>query len=248
MKNTKTLVSDIFNTLCEWAPLHLAAHWDNCGLQLGELNTPITDVYICLEIDAFVLKHLSTLPPTLVITHHPLFFKALRQIDFSSEHGHIIQQLIKHGHQLISMHTNLDAAPGGVSDTLCAHFTGSSSHTSTFGEGAYARYAHHDTPMPISHFEEKATGHWMGAPKPSQINNVVFGGGSGRSLIQDCIKNNVDLLVTGEIGHHDGISAEFGNLPVWCLGHAKSERYIVPEIAKRLHAKHAELTITQDPR
>ena len=121
-------VNDIMNLLYKWAPPELAAPWDNVGLQIGDTSQRVSSVLLSLDVDTECLTQLDVDDYDLVITHHPIFFKPLKQVLFDSDMGAILETFLKLKVSLLSLHTNLDAAEGGVNDALIGAY-GITPHT-----------------------------------------------------------------------------------------------------------------------
>jgi len=54
----------------------------------------------------------------LLVTHHPLVFKALKSVSAATVQGRLIHSAIRGGLGVVSMHTNYDIAEGGLNDLL----------------------------------------------------------------------------------------------------------------------------------
>ncbi|WP_200411269.1 Nif3-like dinuclear metal center hexameric protein [Virgibacillus salexigens] len=118
MKQIQLTNRDIFKVMEALAPTYLAYDWDNVGLQVGAYNKPVSKIMITLDVlenvvDEAIEKHVD-----LIIAHHPLLFKPLRQLNMDTPSGKIMQKLVNHGITVYASHTNLDAAIGGVNDQL----------------------------------------------------------------------------------------------------------------------------------
>ncbi len=111
-------VRDLTKILEEYFPLRLAAEWDNCGLQIGSLNQPLTRALIVLDLDQEIIDHARKIGADLIITHHPLFFSSLKSINYDSFRGRIIRDIVKAGIAIYSVHTNLDAGERGLNQIL----------------------------------------------------------------------------------------------------------------------------------
>ncbi|MBO1003504.1 Nif3-like dinuclear metal center hexameric protein [Pseudogracilibacillus auburnensis] len=109
----------IFNALENWAPKRLAYEWDNVGLQIGSTLTKTTKVMITLDVLESVVDEAIENDVNLLIAHHPLLFKSIKNIDVHSIKGKVIEKLIKHDITVYAAHTNLDIAKNGVNDLLC---------------------------------------------------------------------------------------------------------------------------------
>lgn len=106
----------------DFAPLHLAEEWDNCGLLLGDSEQEIERVMICLDVNSTTAGEAIETKADLVITHHPLLFKPINRITAESPKGEILLRLIKNNISVYSSHTNLDIANEGINDYLAGLF------------------------------------------------------------------------------------------------------------------------------
>lgn len=111
-------VKEVIGIMEKHFPLVLAQKWDNCGLLLGWPDKEAKKVLLCLDLDAANIEKVISYAPDLVITHHPLFFKEFRKIDYSTSQGQLIKKLILNDICVYSAHTNLDAARNGVNQIL----------------------------------------------------------------------------------------------------------------------------------
>ncbi|SFA70621.1 dinuclear metal center protein, YbgI/SA1388 family [Lentibacillus halodurans] len=110
---------DVFKAMEIWAPKHLAYDWDNVGLQLGSFHKPVEKVMVSLDVLESTVEEAIDNNVDLIIAHHPLLFKSIKQLNVDTAKGRIIQKLLQHDISVYASHTNLDAANGGVNDMLC---------------------------------------------------------------------------------------------------------------------------------
>ncbi|WP_145523462.1 Nif3-like dinuclear metal center hexameric protein [Virgibacillus sp. SK37] len=111
--------SNVFQLMEKWAPKHLAYDWDNVGLQVGSYHQNVNKIMVTLDVLETVVDEAIQKGVNLIIAHHPLLFKPIKQINFDSPQGRLIRKLIDHQITVYAAHTNLDAAIGGVNDMLC---------------------------------------------------------------------------------------------------------------------------------
>ena len=110
---------EIIKYLEEWAPKEIAWDKDNVGLQVGDLEIKIKNVLLSLDLKEEVIESAIKENCNLIITHHPLLYYPLKNLDFSkSSRAKIIGKLIKNNITLYSAHTNLDFTKHGVSYQL----------------------------------------------------------------------------------------------------------------------------------
>ncbi|WP_031513364.1 Nif3-like dinuclear metal center hexameric protein [Desulfofalx alkaliphila] len=108
----------IFKMIEELAPKHLAEEWDNVGLQIGSAANEVQRVLLALDIDEEVVQEAEYHRAQLIITHHPLLIKAIKNINVDTPKGGLIARLLSKGITVYAAHTNLDSAAGGVNSVL----------------------------------------------------------------------------------------------------------------------------------
>ena len=100
------------------APRPLALDFDNVGLLVEPDHSEISKVLIALDCTTVTAREAIDLGVDLLVTHHPQFFHGVKSIGFSSPVTGAAALLLRHGIGHYAAHTNLDAAEGGVNDTL----------------------------------------------------------------------------------------------------------------------------------
>jgi len=100
------------------APLSLQEDYDNSGLLTGDSQTDLTGVLLATDLTMEVLDEAIAAGFNMVITHHPVIFKALLRITGETLTERIIIKAIQNNILLYAAHTNLDMIPGGVSATM----------------------------------------------------------------------------------------------------------------------------------
>lgn len=109
-------VGEFHDAIQSFAPFSTAESWDNVGLLIGGRGLPVTRALLALDLTGAVLEEAVRLRAELVITHHPVIFKPLAALDSAS----LAYRAVAAGISVISAHTNLDLAQGGVNDALAA--------------------------------------------------------------------------------------------------------------------------------
>ncbi len=111
-------VGDIIAIMERNFPLFLVQEWDNVGLQSGSAQQPVNKILVALDLTSEVMQTAIAGKYNLIITHHPLLFKPLKNIDVDRFPGNLIAQLIKNDISLYAAHTNLDMAERGINQLL----------------------------------------------------------------------------------------------------------------------------------
>lgn len=118
MPESSPTIRDIARALEAWAPPGSAQSYDNVGLQVGDPRRTVERGLIALDLTPQVIDEAQRFGATLIVTHHPLIFRPLKSVTASGFVPGLALRLAEAGIALYSIHTNLDAAPGGVSFAL----------------------------------------------------------------------------------------------------------------------------------
>ena len=111
-------VQDIINLMEELAPSRLAESWDTVGLQVGRKDWPVRTIWVALDPLPEVVAAACDQHVDLLVTHHPLLFQPIKNLDFNSPTGSILYQSAVNQLSVYSAHTNLDKVSGGLNDIL----------------------------------------------------------------------------------------------------------------------------------
>jgi dinuclear metal center YbgI/SA1388 family protein len=100
------------------APQHLAEEWDSVGLMVGNPDKQVKQLWITLDVTLELVEAAAAAQVDMIVSHHPLIFKAIKCLDTSTVSGKIMEKLLQANIAVFSAHTNLDCAVGGVNDIL----------------------------------------------------------------------------------------------------------------------------------
>ena len=107
-------IQQVLDALEQFAPLPLQESWDNAGLQIGLTEAEVSGALLCLDVTEAVIDEALRRGCNLVVSHHPLLFRGLKQVSDANDVQRTVRRAIKADICVISMHTNLDNARGGV--------------------------------------------------------------------------------------------------------------------------------------
>ena len=111
-------VRDLIQLIHRVAPPGLASDWDNSGLQVGTSDHAVSKIALAMDATPHTVQQAIESGCELLLTHHPLIFKPLKNIDFSQGTGRIIKMAQAHGLAIVAAHTNWDCASGGMALAL----------------------------------------------------------------------------------------------------------------------------------
>ncbi|MDD2634239.1 MAG: Nif3-like dinuclear metal center hexameric protein [Bacteroidales bacterium] len=112
-------VKEIISALEEFAPPQLQEDYDNTGLNIGNPNSVITGVLLCIDIIEEVIDEAIKSGCNMIVSHHPLIFGKLKKITGSNYIEKCIIKAIKNDISIYCGHTSFDSVDKGVSYTIC---------------------------------------------------------------------------------------------------------------------------------
>ena len=115
-------IREVVDALERFAPLPLQEDYDNAGLQLGLTDTQeVSGALLCLDVTEAIVDEAVALGCNLIVSHHPLIFRPLKHITDENQVQRTVRKAILNNVALVSMHTNLDNAEGGVNWKIAEH-------------------------------------------------------------------------------------------------------------------------------
>ena len=244
-------IGEIIDYLDRFAPGETAEVWDHVGLMIGDRNFQASGVVLSLDTTSAALSQCIKENANLLITHHPLFFDPCTSIDYTTQKGSLIRDIIRNGLTVYSAHTNLDKAIGGVNDALAELLGLIPSRTDDYEKIISRKFE-----LPLSYFEaarmtrEKlgASGVQLSSAVNSEIGEVHISAGAFDSdMIPLLKKSDISLVITGEIKHHHMIQLKEAGILVIAAGHEATETPVFFSLEKRLEEAFPELKIAVCP-
>lgn len=110
-------ISQLLEILDSIAPFEIAQSWDNVGLLIGDKDADTGKIIFTIDTTDAVVDEAKAAGCNTIISYHPVIWQPLKKITADGEKP-IVYKLLKAGFNVISIHTALDAALGGVNDKL----------------------------------------------------------------------------------------------------------------------------------
>lgn len=248
----------IMNWLEQLSPLQYAEDWDNVGLLLGDEEQEIHHIVIALDASDYVVEQAIEKKADLLLTHHPMIFHALKQINNHTMVGRRIWKLANHQTAYYAMHTNFDIK-GGMAE-LAGRKLGllhavPLEVTTEKGEQpeGIGRIGTLQTAMTVKSLASLIKERFglenvmVYGDINKTVSCVAISPGSGKSEISHALDAGAELLITGDIGHHEGIDAVDSGLIVMDATHYGLEHIFIDFMAdyiQRCSDGEEELQIT----
>ena len=243
-----TTVKDILEFLDTKAPLDTQLDFDNAGFLCGDAAAEVTRVLVALDITDGVVAEAAGFGAELIVSHHPVCFTPMKSVTTDDLTGRKFAAMLKGGISAICMHTNLDAAPGGVNDALCAALGAENLGLLAPEHDTMSRLCRFAEPMEYADFLAhvksalKANGlRCAGPEKRVQLFGVC--GGAGADFIPDAAARGCDAYITADVKHHQFLGADELGIALVDAGHFSTENVVVPVLAGWLRERFPALEV-----
>ncbi len=254
------LVRDVLNYVRELAPLELAEDWDNVGLLIGSEDDAISSAMTCLTLTPKVADEAIRKQAQLIVTHHPVLFRAVKQLTTATSEGRVLLDLIRAGIAVYSPHTSWDSAQSGINRQLAQLLELRSvqplrpKSPSVTPDGIVAqpigagRFGDLSRPKSLSEFVEFSK-RQLGVPYTQfvgdpdrEVRRVGVACGAAAEYMRDAAREGCDVLLTGEARFHSCLEAQTLGIALVIPGHYATERPAMVRLASFLKSKFPELT------
>lgn len=263
---------DIMGHIEKIAPVKLAQDWDNVGLMIGDSDKKIDKILVALDATPKTIDEAIELKADLLVTHHPIIFKPLKNITEETPLGVSLIKLIKNDIAVYSAHTNLDSAIDGVNrrlaeciglknirvfDLIKAHsceevdcdVCNLENCSEQYGMGRIGDLEKEVEFKEFCEMVKKALGveniKVVGEQDNKVIKKVVVSSGAYSSMIDSARAKAVDVVITGDLKYHD--ARDFADNGIFAIdaGHFATENVIVPFLADYIQTIDESLEVFQ---
>ena len=190
---------------------------------------------MCLDVNEKIVDEAIRKGCNLIVSHHPLLFRGLKTISDLTDVQRTVMKAIVNGICVISMHTNMDNAKGGVNfkiaEKLGLHdvqfFAPKSVDGIEAGSGVIGTF---EKPLVACDFVlavKKAFGVECAMCNEllrRPIRQVAICGGAGDFLLDEALKAGADAFITGEMHYHQYFGYE-QRIQICVIGHYQSEQF-----------------------
>ncbi len=234
-------VADIYNYIDSFAPFSAAWEFDNVGILVGSGTQQVQKAVVALDCTPEALRFAAEQGAQLIVTHHPVIFDPLKSIDTQS----VVYGAVSKGIAVLSAHTNLDFAPGGVCETLAKAL--GLAGVQALDCGLRVGCIDPTSPREFAAFVKNQLGctavRTVLGPKTFQ--KVAVCSGSGSSMLPDVFKTGADAFVCGDVKHSAFLEASAKGLTVVDAGHFETERVIVPKLRQMLERAFPQIQFSE---
>ncbi len=228
-------IKEVLSALERFAPLPLQESWDNAGLQVGLTETEVSGALLCLDVNERIVDEAIRKGCNLIVSHHPLLFRGLKTISDLTDVQRTVMKAIENRLCVISMHTNMDNAKGGVNFRIALKlglndvqfFASKLVDGIEAGSGVFGMLAE---PMAADDFILKVKKTFgvecamCNELLRRPVSKVAICGGAGDFLLDEALKTGADAFITGEMHYHQYFGYE-QQIQICVIGHYQSEQF-----------------------
>ncbi|KAA8500364.1 Nif3-like dinuclear metal center hexameric protein [Mediterraneibacter catenae] len=238
-------------------PRSAALDFDNVGLLAGRAGKEVNRVYLALDATDAVIDRAIEAGADMLITHHPLIFSPMKRVTDEDFIGRRVVKLIQSDIAYYAMHTNYDVLGMATLSEKILGIKNSQVLDVTMcedgNEEGIGRVGDLEKPMTLEeccvYVKHKLK---LGSLKVfgdmnGTVSRLAVSPGSGKSAVAPAIAKGADVLVTGDIGHHDGLDAVEQGLAVIDAGHYGTEYIFIDDMKHFLEDKLPVLDVMTTP-
>jgi GTP cyclohydrolase I len=230
-------ISEIYEFLNSKSPFELAEPWDNCGLLLGSMQDVTSAIVLSLDLSLETVREAKH--GSLIITHHPFIFSALKRLDTGTTVGKIVKEAIKKDISIIAMHTNFDKS--ALNDYFVEHILGFETFEK---DGFMAKIAvdmSFDEVVALAKSKLGLKNINCVAPKQGRVQTIGVTTGSGSEL---AFSSGCDVFMSGDVKYHTAFEAREQGVGLVDITHYASELCFSACMAKILKILPIEVIIS----
>ncbi|NLX83301.1 MAG: Nif3-like dinuclear metal center hexameric protein [Clostridiales bacterium] len=233
MQGKLTTVQTVLDWLDQAAPFETQEEFDNAGLQVGQLDSPVTNILLTLDVTEDAIKEAAGLGAELIISHHPLIFSPITALDLSHYVPKLIALLIKHNISLISTHTNIDQSMEYSASAAVANKIGLKNIRKV---DSYLFLGELEEPLKPESLAQVIS-ETLNVPVrqygqiEGMITSLAIAGGAYSEGFMTAKKSGAQALLTGEVKHHHALEAASDGIILFDGGHYATEFAMLEPLA-----------------
>lgn len=242
-------VAEIAAFLEQYAPSRLAADWDNVGLLVGDRSQSVQRVMTCLTITPTSAAEAIDERADLIVTHHPLPFRALKRLTRDTTVGRLLLDLIAARISVYSPHTSMDSAPTGINQRLAQSLKLDEIAPlvpDPQGQGA-GRFGRLPSPITLGEMADRVKSFLaiervqLVGRAEQRVHRIAVACGAAGEFLAAAHEAGCDAMLVGETNFHTCLEAEALGLGLVLPGHFASERFAAAVLAEAMSAQFPEM-------
>lgn len=240
---------DVYNAIDSFAPYIDQLDYDTSGIKLGDKDADVTGVLVTLDTTLRVIMEAKERGCNVILEHHPSIWKPLSYIDNQLPKSQCLINAIKLDIAIISAHTNVDIANGGLNDYVAKIMGLTNIRTQA---NTFARIGELEKEMTMAEFAAKIKEVFqdkytltLGNPNKmiKKVAVINGAGGGDENTVVETFEEGCDVFVTSEVKHNVARLAKELNYGIIELSHHASEYPFIDYMVEKLSEKMKEIRV-----
>lgn len=245
---------EIENLLEMKSPVHCACDWDNVGMHIGRNDSEIRKILVTVDVDDDAVKKAVQDGINMIVSHHPLIFSGVKQINDCSPLGRNIMTLIENRINVFCMHTNYDVTGGmgaaaaeriGMNPQGCIDEVCDGEGIGRIGTMPDSLSVRELCNLVKQRFDLQEVA--LYGDEDASVRTVAICPGSGKEYIDKVIEMGAQAYITGDVTYHYGIEGAQKGLNIIDAGHYGIEHIFIDEISEFLETVTNGVEIVKMP-
>lgn len=248
-------LADLIEVIEKIAPLHGAADWDACGMQVAAQRQNIQHLAVCLDPTPASIGSALEQRADCIVSHHPLLMRPRLPARLDDYHA-VLSLLFTHKVALYAAHTSLDVNPDGPAGWLARSLNLQQTQVleATVHEASpplgFGLVGTLPDPMSLEALTQRLRasisleGASLCGPVPAHIKKIAYCTGSGASLLPQVLHSGADIYITGDIKYHTALETHICILDV---GHHSLEEEMMRQMCTLLATQLPQITVSFVP-
>jgi len=242
-------IINLIKELDKLFPRSLGCDWDNDGVMCAPDTEREANRVLCvLDVTDAVVRYAQNNGFDVIISHHPLIFKPLPSLFEDNPAQKTIIDIIKSNITVLSYHTRLDAANGGVADLLC-ELAGLTDVETIDGAGENILRIGNTEKTDLISFSSRIKSALdcpfiLASDQVNAVSRVAVCPGDGKDFVSLAKSLGADTYLTGRLSYNIMCDAQKIGLNLIEAGHYYTERNIAHRLAdtvRNLCGAHVEV-------
>ena len=205
-------VDQLYKYLDSKFPDTLRCDWDNDGLMVADdPDREVMRVLCTLDVTEDAVDYAIANNFDVIVSHHPMIFRPLKAVNYADPIAKKTMKLLKNGISVMSFHTRLDAASGGLNDIFAKLMGLSDIGTITMDGEPIGRIGTIPTPLACSDFAS-------GAKKALGAERILYASAAKAA--------GADSYLTGQLSYNIMNESDYIGMNLFEAGHFHTEDFI----------------------
>ncbi len=208
-------------------PVSLREEWDNDGAMcVPDPEAPVRRVLLALDVTEEVADYAVEGGFDLVVSHHPLIFRPVTDMNGENPTPRKLIKLIGSGVSVFSFHTRADKVAGGVNDCLCDKL--GLLNVKPFGSDGLGRIGDLSETCTLQDCafmvkQKLGSDLVLFSDGLNPVRRVAVVGGDGKDYVAEAAKAGADTFLSGRLGYNTMVEAGERGINLIEAGHYFTE-------------------------